>query len=73
MAPSPDPVTGILGNTNNKTIDRPFPMHLSFDWGGTQRIQRWLTLMKTREVHTRESLSRRSLMPSAPPPARFCR
>jgi penicillin amidase len=50
-----DPVTGILGNTNNKTIDRPFPMHLSFDWGDTQRIQRWLTLMKTREVHTRES------------------
>ncbi|WP_149142248.1 penicillin acylase family protein [Gemmobacter caeruleus] len=50
-----DPVTGILGNTNNKTIDRPFPQHLSFDWGDTQRIQRWLTLMKTREVHTRES------------------
>ena len=50
-----DPTTGILGNTNNKTIDRPFPLHLSFDWGDTQRIQRWLTLMKTREVHTRES------------------
>ncbi|GGW22345.1 penicillin acylase [Gemmobacter lanyuensis] len=50
-----DPVSGILGNTNNKTVDRPFPMHVSFDWGDTQRIQRWLTLMKTREVHTRES------------------
>ncbi|WP_151717528.1 penicillin acylase family protein [Gemmobacter serpentinus] len=50
-----DPVSGILGNTNNKTIDRPFPQHLSFNWGDTQRIQRWLALMKTREVHTRES------------------
>jgi penicillin amidase len=44
-----------LGNTNNKTVDRPFPYHVSFDWGDTQRIQRWLTLMKAREVHTRES------------------
>ncbi|TKA97498.1 penicillin acylase family protein [Cereibacter changlensis] len=50
-----NPATGILGNTNNKTVDRPFPQHVSFDWGDTQRIQRWLTLMKTREVHTRES------------------
>ncbi|MBC7476947.1 MAG: penicillin acylase family protein, partial [Pseudorhodobacter sp.] len=50
-----DPASGILGNTNNKTVDRPFPLHVSFDWGDTQRIQRWLTLMKTREVHTRDS------------------
>ena len=50
-----NPVSGILGNTNNKTVDRPFPKHVSFDWGDTQRIQRWLTLMKTREVHTRDS------------------
>lgn len=50
-----DPASGLLGNTNNKTVDRPFPMHVSFDWGDTQRIQRWLTLMKAREVHTRES------------------
>ena len=49
------PPTGLLGNTNNKTVDRPFPKHVSFQWGDTQRIQRWLTLMKTREVHTRES------------------
>jgi len=49
------PATGILGNTNNKTVDRPFPQHVSFEWGDTQRIQRWLGLMKTREVHTRES------------------
>jgi penicillin amidase len=50
-----NPATGLIGNTNNKTVDRPFPNHVSFDWGDTQRIQRWLTLMKTREVHTRES------------------
>ncbi len=50
-----NPVSGILGNTNNKTVDRPFPNHVSLDWGDTQRIQRWLTLMKTREVHTRDS------------------
>ena len=50
-----NPATGILGNTNNKTVNRAFPEHVSYDWGDTQRIQRWLTLMKTREVHTRES------------------
>ena len=50
-----NPPSGILGNTNNKTVDRPFPRHLSFVWGDTQRIKRWLTLMQTREVHTRES------------------
>lgn len=50
-----NPTSGILGNTNNKLVDRPFPNHVSFDWGDTMRIQRFLTLMKTREVHTRES------------------
>jgi penicillin amidase len=50
-----NPTSGLLGNTNNKTVDRPFPNHVSFDWGDTQRIQRWLNLMQAREVHTRES------------------
>ena len=50
-----DPEGGILGNTNNKTVDRPFPFHVSFDWGDTQRVQRWERLMQSREVHTRES------------------
>ena len=50
-----DPEGGILGNTNNKSIDRPFPFHVSFDWGDTQRVQRWERLMQSREVHTRES------------------
>lgn len=49
------PVGGILGNTNNKTVDRPFPNHVSFKWGDTQRIQRWQRLMQAREVHTRDS------------------
>ncbi|KCV83710.1 penicillin amidase [Actibacterium atlanticum] len=68
-----DPQGGILGNTNNKTVDRPFPLHLSYVWGDSQRIQRWRKLMESREVHTRESFiqaqldtvsfSARSLLP----------
>lgn len=50
-----NPKGGILGNTNNKTVDRPFPKHVSFDWGDTQRINRWQHLMQSRAVHTRES------------------
>jgi penicillin amidase len=50
-----NPVSGLLGNTNNKTVERSFPKHVSFDWGDTQRIQRWLALMKTRSIHTRDS------------------
>ncbi|WP_425080541.1 penicillin acylase family protein [Ruegeria arenilitoris] len=49
------PAGGILGNTNNKIIDRPFPLHVSYEWGDTQRIHRWERLMQTREVHTRDS------------------
>ncbi|MEL7459532.1 MAG: penicillin acylase family protein [Pseudomonadota bacterium] len=50
-----DPVGGIVANTNNKVADRPYPRHLSFYWGDTQRIQRLTRLMQSREVHTRES------------------
>ncbi len=49
------PSGGILGNTNNKTVDRPFPNHVSYLWGDTQRIQRWQRLMQNRQVHTRDS------------------
>lgn len=49
------PAGGIVGNTNNKVVDRPFPLHVSYHWGDTQRIQRWRRLMQAREVHTRES------------------
>ncbi len=50
-----NPRGGILGNTNNKTVERPFPNHVSFDWGDTQRVHRWQRLMQNREVHTRDS------------------
>ncbi|MEO1106547.1 MAG: penicillin acylase family protein [Pseudomonadota bacterium] len=49
------PVGGLLGNTNNKIIDRPFPNHVSYEWGDTQRVHRWERLMQSREVHTRDS------------------
>ena len=49
------PPGGIVGNTNNKTISRPFPAHVSFDWGDTQRVLRWNELMQRRRVHTRDS------------------
>jgi penicillin amidase len=49
------PRGGIIGNTNNKTVERPFPNHVSFLWGDSQRIHRWQRLMQTRQVHTRDS------------------
>jgi penicillin amidase len=50
-----DPQGGIVGNTNNKIVDRPFPLHVSYWWGDTQRVQRWQRLMQSREIHTRDS------------------
>ncbi|GFE66903.1 penicillin acylase family protein [Litoreibacter roseus] len=49
------PDGGIVGNTNNKTVSRPFPDHVSFTYGDTQRVQRWKRLMQNRQVHTRDS------------------
>ncbi len=49
------PLGGIVGNTNNKVADRPFPLHMSYVWGDSQRIERWKRLMQSREVHTRDS------------------
>ena len=57
------PRGGILGNTNNKTLDRPFPNHVSFEWGDSQRINRWQRLMQAREVHTRDSFVEAQLDP----------
>ena len=67
------PIGGVLGNTNNKIIDRPFPRHVSYEWGDTQRIFRWKRLMQSREAHTRDgfieaqldtvSFTARSLLP----------
>lgn len=61
-----DPEGGIVGNTNNKTVDRPFPLHVSFNWGDTQRVQRWRRLMQAREVHTRDSFIEAQLDTVAP-------
>lgn len=49
------PPGGIVGNTNNKILERPFPLHVSFKWGDTQRYKRWQKLMQIRDVHTRDS------------------
>lgn len=49
------PIGGIVGNTNNKTVERPFPLHVSYVWGDTQRVRRWQRLMQSRQVHTRDS------------------
>ncbi len=61
-----DPAGGIVGNTNNKTVDRPFPRHVTFDWGDTQRVQRWTRLMQEREVHSRESFIAAQLDTTSP-------
>jgi penicillin G amidase len=50
-----DPASGMLGNTNNRSVDRDFPLHVSHDWGDTQRITRLSRLMEARAVHTRDS------------------
>ncbi|MEM7441085.1 MAG: penicillin acylase family protein [Pseudomonadota bacterium] len=50
-----DPASGIVANTNNKTTDRPFPYHVSHNWGDTYRFLRLTQLLNTREVHTRDS------------------
>jgi len=50
-----DPESGLLGNTNNKMVDRDFPLHVSYLWGDTQRITRLSRLMDARHVHTRDS------------------
>ncbi|MFC3616315.1 penicillin acylase family protein [Lutimaribacter marinistellae] len=57
------PRGGILGNTNNKIVDRPFPNHVSYEWGDTQRVNRWRRLMQSREVHTRDSFIEAQLDP----------
>ncbi len=61
-----NPEGGILGNTNNKIVDAPFPRHVSFVWGDSQRVQRWSRLMQAREVHTRDSFAEAQLDTVAP-------
>ena len=56
-----NPKGGIVGNTNNKMVDRPFPDHVSFTYGDTERIRRWTRLMQEREVHDRDSFMQAQL------------
>ena len=58
-----NPRGGIVGNTNNKVVERPFPNHISYIWGDTQRVNRWQRLMQSREVHTRDSFIEAQLDP----------
>jgi penicillin amidase len=50
-----DPAGGLIVNSNNKTVDLPFPNHLSFDWGDSQRILRLRKLLGGRDIHSRDS------------------
>ena len=50
-----NPLNGVLGNTNNKAVDRPFPDHLSMVWGDTQRFKRLEQLLAGRDIHTSDS------------------
>lgn len=50
-----NPDSGIVVNTNNKVVDRPFPLHFSYEWGDTQRIARATDLLNSREFHTLNS------------------
>ncbi|MGB3408517.1 MAG: penicillin acylase family protein [Jannaschia sp.] len=51
-----DPESGLLGNTNNKVVDRAFPGHISHYWGDSQRVLRMEQLIEARTVHTRASM-----------------
>ena len=46
---------GYVGNTNSRLVDRDFPLHVSFDWGDTQRILRLEELMRSSESHSQQS------------------
>ncbi len=50
-----NPASGIVVNTNNRLVDRPFPNHFSHSWGDSQRIQRALRMLNGREFHTLDS------------------
>ncbi|MEL7215279.1 MAG: penicillin acylase family protein [Pseudomonadota bacterium] len=50
-----DPPSGLVINTNNRTTDAPFPRHVSYRWGDSQRIERARRLLGEREFHTVES------------------
>ena len=50
-----NPAGGVVANTNNKITEKPFPKHISFNWGDTYRFQRLTKLINERKIHTRDS------------------
>lgn len=50
-----NPSSGVVVNTNNRTVDRDFPNHWSFDWGDQHRIRRAERMLNGREFHTLDS------------------
>ena len=50
-----NPMSGLLANTNNKIVDRPFPEHISHYWGDSQRIEQLRNLLLQTTVFTRDS------------------
>ena len=52
-----NPQNGFLGNTNNKTVDRPYPDNLSSYWGDVMRFKRLVELFEQRETHTIDSFT----------------
>ncbi len=52
-----NPTDGLLANTNNKTVDREFPYHLTQSWGDIHRYMRLEQLLAAQEVHSRNSFA----------------
>ncbi len=50
-----NPESGVLANTNNRLVERPFPNHWAFEWGDDQRIIRAERMLNGREFHTLDS------------------
>ncbi|MFL2801766.1 MAG: penicillin acylase family protein [Paracoccaceae bacterium] len=46
---------GVIFNTNNKLLNKEFPIHHSYDWGNKQRSFRMQNLFEKRKYHTLES------------------
>ncbi len=46
---------GLILNTNNNFSERPFPNHISFNWGNEQRLLRATKMFNSRDFHSAES------------------
>jgi len=50
-----NPRSGTVANANNRTTNKNYPKHLSFDWAEPYRIKRIDKLLNAREYHTLQS------------------